>query len=254
MTKRHISAPAPRMLLRLIQLQDTLKKLNLAGTRQIVFCEIGAGLGDATSLALDLFSLKEAYIFESAPEARRLLHIRFGTESRVCIHDTFSCNKETFDMLMCFEVIEHIDNDQEFIDSIYKSIKSGGRFLGSVPAYMAKWQDVDELAGHYRRYERDELIQKLSKAGFTDIRIDPYGFPLINILYPLRKMYYGKLLKNRQNSSKDAATAKSGISRGFAQRFNTTLVWNIVRFFSLFQSLPLLEKMGDGFVFSCRKP
>ena len=252
--KEHISAPAPRMLLRLIQLRSMLNKLKLERTHQAAFCEIGAGLGDATSLALDLFSMEEAHIYEDSIAARASLEERFRSESKISIHESFSCDEETFDMLMCFEVIEHIEKDQQFINSIGRSMKSGGRFFGSVPAYMNKWQDVDELAGHFRRYEREELAHKLSSAGFTDVKIDCYGFPLINMLYPLRKMYYGGLLKKRQDDSKEAATAKSGISRGLAQRFNTTLVWNVVKIFSLFQSLPVLRELGDGFVFSCRKP
>ena len=251
--KHHISAPAPRMLLRLIQVCSVLDQLELTGSHQTIFCEVGAGLGDATSLALDLFSIKEAHIYEGSSEARDILQRRFMTESKISIHNHFSCDYEKFDMLMCFEVIEHIEEDQQFLNSINRSIKSGGRLIGSVPAYMDKWQDVDVLAGHFRRYERDELTQKLELAGFYDIQIDTYGFPLINILYPLRKIYYGRLLKKRKNSNKQMATAKSGTSRGLARCFNTTLVWNIVRFFSLFQSLPLLNRLGDGFIFSCRK-
>ncbi|ASJ75868.1 methyltransferase domain-containing protein [Granulosicoccus antarcticus] len=252
--KQHISAPAPRMLLRLIQLMATLEQQNLMHTSQARFCEIGPGLGDASSLALDCFDIQEAHLYEDAAAARSLLEKRFTDQERVLILDSFRAKPDYYNLVMCFEVIEHIEHDQTFIDSIFTSMQTDGHFLGSVPAYMSKWQDVDELAGHFRRYERQELQDKLEAAGFTDVHLYPYGFPLINLLYPLRKLYYSGLLRKRQQTDMATATAKSGISRGLAKSFNTSFVLCIVRFFSLFQSIPYLSRLGDGFVFTCRKP
>ena len=253
MMRAHITAPAPRMLLRLIKLLSMWRKQELIGSTQSRICEIGPGLGDASSLALECFTAAEVHLYEGSAPARKLLQTRFTTEQSLKIYDLFSARHGYYEMVLCFEVIEHIREDQAFIDDIHYSMKAGGRLFGSVPAYMKKWQDVDELAGHFRRYEEDELHRKLLAAGFTDIQIYTYGFPLINLLYPLRKLYYGSLLKKRTNTNKDTATAKSGISRRLARSFNTPMVLFVVRFFSLFQSLPWLSHFGDGFVFSCKK-
>lgn len=251
---KHITAPAPRMLLRLFVLEKLFDQHTPTGSSLSKVCEIGPGLGDASSLALERYNIKRFDLYESAEAARELLAIRFKPNSKVQLHGEFEVRPQQYDMTLCFEVVEHIDEDTEFLSGIFDSTAAGGRFYGSVPAYMKKWQTVDELAGHFRRYEHDELKAKLEEAGFTNVELYAYGFPLINLLFPWREYHYRKLLKKRTNNDMDVATAKSGISRGLAMTYNKYFVYSVVRFFSIFQLLPGLSKYGDGFIFTCRKP
>ena len=250
----HLSAPAPRLILRLVKFASLLEKINITNGRDKSICEIGPGLGDAASLAADRLSPATVDLYELSAEAREILKQRFSSDSKINVHTDFTAGNEQYDVTLCFEVLEHIDNDSVFMEEIFKLVKDGGVFCGSVPCYMSKWQAVDELAGHYRRYEVEELRDKLKKAGFKNIEIHTYGFPLINLLYPWRQYYYSKLLNKRSNHDKDLATSKSGISRGLALSFNKKFVYFVVTAFSLFQSIPGLTRLGDGFVFICKKP
>jgi hypothetical protein len=47
-----------------------------------------------------------------------------------------------------------------------------------VPAHARKYGKSDEVVGHVRRYERNQLTDLLGSAGYEDIRLWNYGFPL----------------------------------------------------------------------------
>jgi len=65
-----------------------------------------------------------------------------------------------------FDVVEHIEGEQEFLRSIKRSMVPGGRFFCTVPAFNTLWSDDDIYAGHYRRYSRRTLREAMENAGF----------------------------------------------------------------------------------------
>ncbi|HKD97254.1 MAG TPA: class I SAM-dependent methyltransferase, partial [Micromonosporaceae bacterium] len=64
---------------------------------------------------------------------------------------------ESFDLLVAFDVLEHIDDDALAASEIYRVLRPGGAALISVPAGMDLWSTHDELNNHYRRYDREWL-------------------------------------------------------------------------------------------------
>jgi len=251
-----ITAPAPRLILRMLCLRSLFGKYLRHDAQIDLACEIGPGLGDSASYMLSNGLVNKWHLYESSVAAKKSLNDRFRENTNILILDHFGNEDEVIEkygLVMCCEVIEHIDDDEEFLRSVFSCIGSGGMFFGSVPAYQKKWQSVDQLAGHYRRYERDELRRKLIAAGFETPEIRCYGFPLINLLYPLREYYYSRQVKKNAASNKSEATARSGVARGFSKKFNKPFVFFLTRIFSVFQSIPVLTNLGDGFVFVARK-
>jgi hypothetical protein len=59
--------------------------------------------------------------------------------------------------------------------------------LASVPAHQARFSVVDEAVGHFRRYERDQLRERFTRAGFEVETLWCYGYPLANVLEKLRR-------------------------------------------------------------------
>jgi len=97
--------------------------------------------------------------------------------------------EEEFDLVICSEVLEHIEDDLSAIENLWKLVKEGGYLIITVPHRMFKWTKQDENAGHVRRYEWFELIGKLRDAKFNVLEIFSWGFPFYS-------MYHDLLLAN----------------------------------------------------------
>ncbi|MEK7524335.1 MAG: class I SAM-dependent methyltransferase [Patescibacteria group bacterium] len=72
-----------------------------------------------------------------------------------------------FDAVGAFDVLEHIEEDEEAIKSAHQALKPHGFFMITVPQHRWLWSQQDEAAYHKRRYTRRELCEKLKKNGFT---------------------------------------------------------------------------------------
>ena len=79
--------------------------------------------------------------------------------------------------VVMINVLEHIENDQEALANIIEVIKPGGHLLLSVPALMMLYNELDRLAGHYRRYTAARLrdLLGLSVAVVTLKYMNPIG-------------------------------------------------------------------------------
>jgi SAM-dependent methyltransferase len=65
-----------------------------------------------------------------------------------------------------FDVVEHMENDYRFLETIRAHLSSQGRIYLTVPAYQVLWSGADVVAGHYRRYSRRSLRELLERVGF----------------------------------------------------------------------------------------
>ena len=66
----------------------------------------------------------------------------------------------------CLDVLEHVEDDNWFLSSIYDKISKGGRIVLTVPAFMSLWSSEDAKLGHFRRYKRTDLCKQLESNGF----------------------------------------------------------------------------------------
>jgi SAM-dependent methyltransferase len=56
------------------------------------------------------------------------------------------------DAIVSINVIEHIEDDRTAVSNLIQVLKPGGHLLLSVPALMMLYNEMDRLAGHFRRY------------------------------------------------------------------------------------------------------
>lgn len=104
-----------------------------------------------------------------------------------------------------FDVIEHTENDLEFLRSIRALLKEGGRLYATVPAYNALWSDEDVSAGHFRRYTRTEIVGQIERAGFR-LEYSTYVFrPLPLPILLRRTLPYRLRPAHHRNGTRDAA-------------------------------------------------
>jgi len=66
---------------------------------------------------------------------------------------------EKYDLVIMADVLEHIEDDREFLSSVVAPrIRDGGILLISVPAHQRLFSSHDTFLGHFRRYSRTQLL------------------------------------------------------------------------------------------------
>lgn len=65
------------------------------------------------------------------------------------------------------DVLEHIEDDQQFLSDIVKEADVGSNFIITVPALMSLWSGHDIFLKHYRRYTKKSLIKLVSDSGLN---------------------------------------------------------------------------------------
>jgi SAM-dependent methyltransferase len=132
--------------------------------------DAGAGIGAFTEHLLDreLVVAAEGY----APFVE-VLHQRLGRRLQVDpIHVDLAgpamrdLAYHRFDTVLCVNVLEHIEDDRTTLANFSALLQPGGRLVLFVPAHMFLYGTVDRQLGHWRRYTRAELREKLAQAGF----------------------------------------------------------------------------------------
>lgn len=77
-----------------------------------------------------------------------------------------------------FDVMEHVENHDNFLDTLNNLLISNGRLFITVPAFYSLWAEEDNYAGHYRRYRIKELQKLITGHGF-DILYSTYFFSFL---------------------------------------------------------------------------
>jgi SAM-dependent methyltransferase len=85
--------------------------------------------------------------------------------------------RETYDFVLCVDVMEHIENDIAVFDNISRSLKDGGFFLMHSPSHRSG-EDAEEeeesfVDEHARTgYSREEIEKKLRISGLSPVEIN----------------------------------------------------------------------------------
>lgn len=109
--------------------------------------------------------------------------------------------QEKFDLIVLFDVLEHIENDRDTLSALHDCLKPGGRIVISVPAYQWLWGRHDEELHHKRRYMRTGLTGKLNEAGFKVSRASYFNTALFPLVALTR--IWEKLTKPQKVSGQD---------------------------------------------------
>jgi SAM-dependent methyltransferase len=91
-----------------------------------------------------------------------------------------------FDLLMLFDVLEHIDDENGFLQAVKFHLAQSGSLLINVPAHQFFYSDYDRAAGHIRRYSASQLEGVAKRNGFKVHAFTYWGLPLVPLLL-LRK-------------------------------------------------------------------
>lgn len=91
-------------------------------------------------------------------------------------------DEDAFDLVTCFETLEHVQFDGELLGELHRVLRRGGWLLLSVP--KAGYEPVDDQGKprnrcHWRLYEEDKLRPLLAEHGFVVERL--LGQPWTNL-------------------------------------------------------------------------
>ena len=87
-----------------------------------------------------------------------------------------------FDLLLLFDVLEHIAAESGFLQSAKFHLTGSGTLLVNVPAHQFFHSDYDRAAGHIRRYSENHLAKVAEENGFKICAITYWGLPLVPLL------------------------------------------------------------------------
>ncbi len=110
-----------------------------------------------------------------------------------------------FDLLVAFEVLEHIEDDVDALRSWTQWLNPGGHVILSVPAHPERFGPCDEAVGHCRRYTSQALFQMCTEARLEVVSVESWGMPLGYLLEAVRNR-----LASRRSDTPEVGTAGSG--------------------------------------------
>ena len=80
---------------------------------------------------------------------------------------------DSIDLIICSEVLEHLNNYSEALSEIYRVLKPHGKFLASVPSFFPEkicWmlsKDYQNMpGGHVRIFKKKAIINEIEQLGF----------------------------------------------------------------------------------------
>lgn len=190
-----------------------LEQMNRGGRTRLL--EIGCGTGEFIRHIVDTDGMditgSEVYLKGLVYAKRKLPDVEF-----IQLDVTQGTIDTQFDMIVAFDVIEHIDDDIAALANMHQMLTPGGTLVISVPQHQFLWSRLDDIVRHKRRYSSKELQQKLQAQGFIVNRRTSFVF----VLFPL--MLVSRLLDKRGgHSDTDNAALDKRVT--FSPWLNTAL-------------------------------
>jgi SAM-dependent methyltransferase len=195
------------------RLFKTIVYAQMVPTGKTKFLEIGCGTGNFIQQIVENENLiitgSEIYLKGLVYAKKNLPNVDF-----IQFDVTQGGIGEEFDLIVAFDVIEHIENDVAAISNINKMLHKGGRVIITVPQHMFLWSKLDEIVKHKRRYSRRDLVTKLQENDF-DIS---YATSFLFVLFPL--MLISRIFdKDKEQSQSDEVALEKRV------KFPNVLNW-----------------------------
>lgn len=172
-----------------------IKKLQIPLQSSMRVLDIGAGTGvlreqveGATNWTVDITDL-DYKALQASKKAR-------GNTYYYDILEKRPEWQEKYDAILLFDVLEHIEATEVFIDAILFHLKKDGYLFINVPAMPLLFSRYDEVQGHFRRYMLQTLKMEFANSPVEILDMRYWGW--INVpLLSLRKLWLHLFSKNK---------------------------------------------------------
>jgi SAM-dependent methyltransferase len=158
-------------------LNHLLDSLRLSPKSSIL--EVGCGTG-ANIPMLQKFGSVAAVELDSFARD----HVRAAMKIEVApgsLPDELPYADRKFDLICLFDVLEHVERDQEALCILRERLAPKGLLIITVPAYQWLYSSHDVQHHHYRRYTARRLRTMAKAAGLRPTRVGYYN----TVLFPL---------------------------------------------------------------------
>jgi len=199
------------MFLRSWYVRRELRKLRKSfGTKKISIYDAGSGYGQYSYFMsgkmqpCEIYSVdvKEDWINDCKEffKIKKIENVTFGIEDLTTIN-----HKDRFDMILCVDVMEHIEDDRKVFENFYRALKKDGYLIINTPSIYGGSDVHDEeqesFIGEHARvgYSIEDLENKLHPFGFQTYQSKfTYGFWgdkawRLGIKYPILMVNLSKL-------------------------------------------------------------
>jgi len=181
---------------RRVILRKILSSLSLQKTDQIL--EVGCGTGGNLEMLSDYGSVKGFDMDKTAlsfaqKKTNDLMPLRQGS----CPGDLPFQDKQ-FDLICMFDVLEHIEQDEETLSALSELLNDNGKILITVPANQWLFGGHDEFLHHKRRYSKKGLKTVIENAGLQCRSISHFNSFLFPIACAVR---LGQKIMGKKNTA-----------------------------------------------------
>ncbi len=161
--------------------------------------EIGCGIGNNIEYLLD----RELVVgIDNHSECETYLHKRFKNSNILVFTMDITCTKDItrlsefkFDTILCFNVLEHIEDDLAGLRNMKDILVSNGNIILIVPAFNFLYGGVDKAVGHKRRYTKKSLTKIIN---LLDMKIQTLNF--MNFFGIFGWLFNNKILNRKAES------------------------------------------------------
>ena len=122
--------------------------------------DFGAGSGQLAEIWRDKYEINPICL-EIDPSLVEVL-----VEKKFRVFQKLDEIQEKIKFVYTSNVLEHIEDDVAALKEIKNKMVVNGKLVIYVPALPVLFSDFDASIGHYRRYTKKELINKVTNAGF----------------------------------------------------------------------------------------
>ncbi|MGZ3861854.1 MAG: class I SAM-dependent methyltransferase [Bacteroidia bacterium] len=222
-------------------LQRMYFKRRITPAQYRTFCEIGSGNGILSNILLQKGLTGVGYdLNESACKNNNELNKDFiGNNKYKVYNENFitDSSENKYDLIYSCMVIEHLDEEtvNRYFEACKKKLNAGGTILVLVPSAMKYWGIEDEIAGHFKRYEFEDLRKIADQHGLKINDLAGLTYPVSNWLFGLSNRIVSKNEGHKKNLSMQEQTVQSG-NRGV--KFKTEYPWYFKLFLNEITMLP----------------
>ena len=128
-------------------------------SNKCLIVDYGAGIGTLSLIFRDKFSMSPLCFEIDKVNKEYLVKRNFR------LIDELSSLDSKVNLVFSSNVLEHIDDDLAVLHRMKNLIKDDGKIFLYLPGKMLLWSKLDEVLGHHRRYECNELIRKCEQVG-----------------------------------------------------------------------------------------